>query len=506
MKKIQIIFVLTILLSLPAARSAAFYPELHALLAYEASLIEGVPSEISSYVGEPGNYLSNYNDTICRGSYDEDADRDPRLADGYLVWWGLLNWGTHFWQPSAGPAGGLLEQVGGVPVNVEHRNAYQRAGELYSYAKDLYPLDPTAAYYQLGKVVHLLGDMAVPAHVHLDPHITDSFAAGDESLEEYTAARYVFPGKETGLMLFESDFPASLLQIADHETLPDGGFSEEPALFRIFYSMATLSAYFDSDDADGSTDAGVRRGSGIHIGHPNITGVSAFGPSGEVPLQGGYQLSSKRSKFILLNSTIRELETGVPLYEGVRLEFPDGGESRYLSEFLLTDIGDDDSALIAGMVIPAALANISSLYKLFWTETHPSLQQDNLHIMINKGEHRSNVIKPAPLELIIDIESGGWNNIRAEVFVWVTSLVSGNRIRRYYDGHQWTPYEEVSEIRPLYPDVTLGDVHDLRWRVLDDTSFLPDAVYILTICIDRTADGFYSTSDSMCRGIPISVE
>jgi len=107
------------------SQAYAFPPEIHRIIAYESSLIEGVPSEINVYIGDPENCINNFGDNICEGAYDEDAERDPRISTpNFFTWWGLFNWGTHFWQPNGGPTGGRLDSIGAIPVNLESKNAY----------------------------------------------------------------------------------------------------------------------------------------------------------------------------------------------------------------------------------------------------------------------------------------------------------------------------------------------------------------------------------------------
>ena len=76
----------------------------HEFIAYEASLLSGVSSEIGAYAGDPADCLTDFKDNLCQGAYDEDNFRDPRsdYAD-IFSWFGLLNWGSHFWDPQGGP-------------------------------------------------------------------------------------------------------------------------------------------------------------------------------------------------------------------------------------------------------------------------------------------------------------------------------------------------------------------------------------------------------------------
>ncbi|MBW2148040.1 MAG: hypothetical protein JRG73_17260 [Deltaproteobacteria bacterium] len=87
-----------------AGSAYAMPPRVHSLIAYEASFLPDVPSEIGIYIGDPENCLQTPTDTICQGAYDEDDDRDPRMnPQNIFTWLGLFNWGTHFWNPDGGP-------------------------------------------------------------------------------------------------------------------------------------------------------------------------------------------------------------------------------------------------------------------------------------------------------------------------------------------------------------------------------------------------------------------
>lgn len=480
----------------------ALWSELHSTLAYEASLVPGVPSEIVIYAGDPEACINTYRDNICEGAYDEDADRDPRITPD--SWDGFFNWGSHFWQPAGGPTGGLLSNVGGLPVNLEALNAYQRASLLYSSAKEIYKDNPAYAYYLLGRIEHLLSDMATPAHVHLDAHFSEVLL-GDDSFEEYTRARYVTYDRLTGINAFETAFPVSGIVPAEYKNLPDGGFPEEPFLFRIFYSIANISSAFDSDDVSGTVDKGMSRGRSVNITHDGLLNAFAICSSCEDRiLSGGYQLSIDRGKFILLNSTLETLSSSNPSYEGIRLDFNDGSEIHSLAEFTKTDIGDNDMAIVSNSLMPVALSHIAALYQLFWAETHPYLDINVPTLVLNNGNHRVDIIRPVPLDISIDIEAGGWLGAEVELYVWLDASVSDNRLRLYLDGN-WLPFEAFSELRPLFRAFNLPDIQGIVWRVIEDSALMPEMNFNINLCLDRIADGYYTPAESICNGVLISV-
>jgi len=116
-----------------------------------------VGSELGNYVGygSPSQWLGNStsdhgNSNIAEGTHDEDNG---------------INWMNHF---VAGGDGGELYD--GLSV---WDSAYERAGvttNFWGSAIGAYGSNKSAAYYNLGRVAHLLTDMTVPAHVHLDEH------------------------------------------------------------------------------------------------------------------------------------------------------------------------------------------------------------------------------------------------------------------------------------------------------------------------------------------------
>lgn len=103
---------------------------------------------------------------IIEGTKEED-DYDP--------WTGLCNYNDlyygfshHFMNPDLPDDNNGLDYPGG-----DDPGAYWYADVYWKTAKSLYPNEDTRglAYWYLGRIAHLLADMSVPAHVHLDPHI-----------------------------------------------------------------------------------------------------------------------------------------------------------------------------------------------------------------------------------------------------------------------------------------------------------------------------------------------
>lgn len=489
----------------PADKAHALYSELHSLMSYEASSITGVPSELHVYAGQPEYCLNVSQPTICRGAYDEDADRDPRLTPGINAWWGLLNWGTHFWDPAGGPHAGRLNYVDGIPVNVEKKNAYERAWDLYRLALSEYTEDPETAYHTLGRIVHLLTDMATPAHVHLDPHISPDFE-GDDSLEEYTALRYLQPTSEAGKTAFEIDFPLQDLRAVDYNNLSDGGYPDSPTLYRIFFSLAQSSRQYDSDDAAGQRDSGSRRGRSVPLSHDGEFTASVFGPGFEAPLSPEFFRTSASRRLFILPEYIFDNIGGADQSIGVRLDFPTGTESHFAADFVRTDIGDADVQEITSDLFPSALGHVAALYELFWGDTHPSLQKEEVPVLTLEGGSRSLAVsRPAPLEVKLDLDARGWGDADAEVFAWADILAQDGIIRAYFDGSDWKSFSGLNEILPM-GTFRLVPIKAAPWVILADTSSLTPASLVLNICIDRNTDRRYSPESSVCQSIAVRVE
>jgi len=394
--------------------------------------------------------------------------------------------------------------VGQIPVNLEAKNAYQRALELYAHAKSTYTENPAAAYYTLGRVAHLIADMAPPAHVHLDVHISDETRFGDDSFEEYLEVQFRENG--TNRSEFESDFPRSGMFHVDYNNLSDGGYAQESLLYRIFLSMANIAQEYDSDDANGRSDHGSRRGMSVSVSHGALDGVWILrsGYPDEI-LPEGYRLASSRGKFVLLNSTMETLGSADPPYEAIKLEFTDGSETHALSEFTNTDIGDHDAAALASALIPAAIEHTAALYQLFWAETHSSFSGILPVLFLNNGVHRLHIARPGPLEVNVGIDAGDWLDQPVEVYGWLEVSLADDTLKFYFDG-RWLPFDDYNDMRHMLHSWRLVDIRDSTWRILDDTSSLPDIKFTINLCIDRDNNGLYTPDQSICDGIFVITE
>ena len=118
----------------------------HEILAFHASQSHGISDEAASW--------------ISQGAYDEDfcvVDPYPPCT-GIIAPYGFHSWDPDsdgYWKPPLFPSGSGLGHI-----NLLFNNAIQayESGQVQT------------AYLWLGRAVHIMGDMATPAHVNLDMH------------------------------------------------------------------------------------------------------------------------------------------------------------------------------------------------------------------------------------------------------------------------------------------------------------------------------------------------
>ena len=142
-------------------------------------------------VGNDNYVLEGVSDEDENPAGDDKAEEEAILCAPRKCWGRWLN---HCWNPNLGYDSKFLP--GG--SSTVGRSAIRAAERLWGHAVYHYrqDTDKGRAYYYLGRVAHLLGDMSVPAHVHLDPHSgpedCDSLGncvvqiiLGDDSYEEW---------------------------------------------------------------------------------------------------------------------------------------------------------------------------------------------------------------------------------------------------------------------------------------------------------------------------------
>ena len=98
---------------------------------------------------------------IAQGAWDEDhCEFEP-----YPPCWPWIPNGWHSWDPDTG---GYWELPGWPDLG----SGLTRADQLFAMALEAHTAgDSEAGYLYLGRAIHMLGDMATPAHVHLDTHL-----------------------------------------------------------------------------------------------------------------------------------------------------------------------------------------------------------------------------------------------------------------------------------------------------------------------------------------------
>ena len=172
---------------------------------------------------------------------EEDSVQAPWGGDYYSVI--LAPFREHFFDPDEPDSSDHLDEIWGIDINPDNESALDRA-ELYwpDYVMATYAAGSgNEAWYYLGRVAHLIGDMTTPAHVHLDPHgnIGDiGLLVGDDNYEDY-------------MVEYDDDYANHYnYELWDAEdvtgTIP--GFTSLESLFR---TVAEDTDDYDSDAVDG---------------------------------------------------------------------------------------------------------------------------------------------------------------------------------------------------------------------------------------------------------------
>ncbi len=347
----------------------------------------GVPDEIANgpYVGIPDNPIADdLDNSLCEGAFDEDYDRAPRtFLDFFDVQNPSLIWGqgSHFWNPAGGPDGGILKAFNPPP---SRQNAYQRAAMLYNQALAAYPSDRAQAYYLLGRVAHLLTDMATPAHTHLDTHVSDVVAGlldgnvlAADCFEHFLAWNYTtradLPSDPdpTGRLRLEQDIVSNPIASVIPAYLSDGGHPEMGDLYKLFYSMARHATTWDSNDVDGTGPQGVGGGSlrwhqavGVHFNDAKSLRIWLVDKNGNAfPVEPIAMVGKAR---ILLPPLFPPKSSRIKIEHDGMVAWVPAGQILQFGQ-----ISDFDCRRIAQDLLPQAIAHVEALYRLFWRDTHP---------------------------------------------------------------------------------------------------------------------------------------
>lgn len=282
--------------------------------------------------GSPGcdDYLGRA-EGILVGAGEEDTDE---TGSDSCMEYGIRNpFCYHFWDPDS-PQNGDYDN--GLAF---YGSAYVRAEKLYSWASLLYyDNQKEEAYYWLGRVAHLLTDMTVPAHVHLDPHA--GALGGDEAFEEFMKLKGYWgdvSGKYNYKHFDGSDYVG---QQYDYEALPywSSEVKNNPTnLFKLFWFTAQKTQYFASDDWDSISNDSF-------VGDYNNYFAKEDESTWYFP--GGYS-----------NTYLWDSEGGGSIIVNDKDDIEDDGNQ------------GPNLAKIAEANIPHAMKAVAGLYRLFWHET-----------------------------------------------------------------------------------------------------------------------------------------
>jgi|GEM_PF-3724297 len=381
----------------PAAARYEVAPQpVHQWLVLQAALLlpdSFLKDEVGRFLGDtdPASFLYNLGFDPPAG-WEDDPDRPAAggawpLPEGaweedYMGWNPCdYRFNRHFWDPAQGYDAGLYVGI----CFTTYDSALQVAQtDRFAQAVSSFPGDPAAAYYWLGRTAHLLADMSVPAHVHLDIHPTDAyetFMKGDSLLAE---GNYRLFG--------HSD--AALVDYATLAGYWDDQPGYDPDLSRIFYDTAAYARHFDSDDYDGDSLAsghGQFRQARIALdaGRPvarleywnTVLGVfssyirdlylypavnPAYGEPDVHLLDNGCE-----ARAYLYGSFYGHINNSS---RGIRVCYADGGHEDFFNldeNTGATYVFDEPLAcLYQPDLEPRAISRIAALFQLFWDRTH----------------------------------------------------------------------------------------------------------------------------------------
>ena len=306
------VLALALLGGLWAGTAEAYKQTTHIWLAGEAVALlpaGDLKNELVFYLGPEDTLIcdaatSETGTRLLDGVWEEDCD-------GHFVW--------HFWDPDTDT--GLLNQ----------RTAYEQALPRFNDALRLYFTgDKGAAYYELGRVAHLLQDMAQPAHVHRDAHPPTEFEDNFEALVEDIHFDYRHdlptPSMSDDLKAFLGGFDLTPIDYSVLPTMyPDGLEYGSSDLRGLFLNMAEAADFFESEDEPGDTDD-------VYYD----AGTASFGSSADFAFIAGHLAGT--------------LPPAPPIPQ---FEF-DASEARVHADVLL----------------PLSLRYVAALYELFWARTH----------------------------------------------------------------------------------------------------------------------------------------
>jgi hypothetical protein len=234
--------------------------------------------EINNYLPDVGAGDPDTYDLTAGASHEDEWDH---------VWnhSGLCVTISHFWNADLGPD----STMNTVNCNLWDPNAWQKARQLWGMALGQYYIgNKHSAYEYLGHIVHLLGDMTVPAHAHFDSHKTDTYDGiymdgGDDhqtiknsegNLPEYLTLSERLKVKELGMV--EIPYPT----IVPNGTPEGRGLLP---LYWLFYTTSQVGGYYPSDDYDGNADDPMRPDSPNQYDAPYMANLLDFSKLDPIP-------------------------------------------------------------------------------------------------------------------------------------------------------------------------------------------------------------------------------
>ena len=204
--------------------------------------IKDVHSAIAKYAMQlwpPGQILEirQYATQIDDGARDEDETDHV---------WNHVGWCvtiTHFWDPDLGPD----HTMNSGACDYSDPNAWHKARVLWGMALGEYHKgNKEVAYEYLGHVVHLVGDMSVPAHAHFDSHVYPDTYDDQYMNSGGSCDPPVNPGRECltpdELTMLRNEGP---LEITNGNLLP---------LYWLLYTQAQIGGLYASDDDPGNSE------------------------------------------------------------------------------------------------------------------------------------------------------------------------------------------------------------------------------------------------------------
>lgn len=303
-------------------------------------------------VGTDGN-------DVIEGSHEEDQYdplRQKYFTGGPVSACSFFN--RHFWEPDDFNSGLFDTGLGLIPgclfISPAARgSSVNKADTYWTRAKNEYLRgNKDLAYYYLGRVVHLLEDLSSTPHTHNDPH-PDFFDLGtlnDDKFEEYMGRKdgdwdgNPATGEvQAGIRGYDNNYirwgwnhnskgPVKLTPV-DPDNLPQKIYDE-------WYGIKFQ-----------------------HRGHDDGWPAWAFGHP-QANASRARELFNRRSRLFRLFYSLAETTDDFPS------DGRDGDDRSQDGENDGRDISDTKVVQYADTIMPAAIAHIAGLYRLFWDETH----------------------------------------------------------------------------------------------------------------------------------------